>query len=57
MEFPIDKKLFHLVVDPGKSRCPTVDLELIQTITIRETCKLDTKFRSEIPTGKTGPPF
>ena len=57
MEFPIDKKLFHLVLDPGKSRCPTVDLELIQTMTIRETCKLDTKFRSEIPTGKTGPPF
>ena len=26
MEFPIGKKLFHLVVNPGASRCPTVDL-------------------------------
>ena len=31
MEFPISKKLFHLVVNPGTSRCPTVDLELVQT--------------------------
>ena len=31
MEFPIGKKLFHLVVNPGTSRCPTVDLELVQT--------------------------
>ena len=31
MEFPIDKKLFHLVVNPGTSQCPTVDLELVQT--------------------------
>ena len=32
VEFPIDKKLFHLVVrGPGTSRCPTVDLELVQT--------------------------
>ena len=31
MEFPIGKKLFHLVVNPGSSRCPTVDLELVQT--------------------------
>ena len=31
MEFPIGKKLFHLVVKPGTSRCPTVDLELVQT--------------------------
>ena len=23
MEFPIGKKLFHLVVNPGTSRCPT----------------------------------
>ena len=30
-EFPIDKKLFHLVVNPGPCRCPTVDLELVQT--------------------------
>ena len=25
------KKLFHLVVNPGTWRCPTVDLELVQT--------------------------
>ena len=31
MEFPIGKKLFHLAVNPGTSRCPTVDLELVQT--------------------------
>ena len=31
MEFPIGKKLFHLVVNPSTSRCPTVDLELVQT--------------------------
>ena len=31
MEFPTGKKLFHLVVDPGTSLCPTVDLELVQT--------------------------
>ena len=31
MEFPIDKKLFHLVVNPGTWRCPTVVLELVQT--------------------------
>ena len=31
MEFPIGKKLFHLVINPGTSRCPTVNLELVQT--------------------------
>ena len=31
MEFPIGKKLFHLVVNPGTWRCLTVDLELVQT--------------------------
>ena len=31
MEFPIGKKLFHLVLNPGTSRCLTVDLELVQT--------------------------
>ena len=31
VEFPIGKKLFHLVFNPGTSRCPTVDLELVQT--------------------------
>ena len=31
VEFPIGKKLFHLVVNPGTSQCPTVDLELVQT--------------------------
>ena len=31
VEFPIDKKVFHLVVNPGTSQCPTVDLELVQT--------------------------
>ena len=35
VEFPIGKTLFHLVVNPGTSQCPTdfltVDLELVQT--------------------------
>ena len=31
VEFPIGKKLFHLVLKPGTSRCPIVDLELVQT--------------------------
>ena len=31
MEISIGKKLFHLVVNPGMSRCLTVDLELVQT--------------------------
>ena len=31
VEFPIGKRLFHLVVNPGTWRCPTVDLELVQT--------------------------
>ena len=31
VEFPIGKKLFHLVVNSGTSLCPTVDLELVQT--------------------------
>ena len=31
VEFPIGKKLFHLVLNPGTTRCPTVDLELVQT--------------------------
>ena len=31
VEFPIGKKLFHLVINPGTWRCPTVDLELVQT--------------------------
>ena len=31
MEFPIGKKLFHLVLNPGTTQCPTVDLELVQT--------------------------
>ena len=30
MEFPIGKKFFHLVVNPGTSRCPAVDVELVQ---------------------------
>ena len=32
VDFLIGKKLFHLVVNPGKLRCPTMDLELIQTM-------------------------
>ena len=31
VEFPIGKKLFHMVVNLGTSLCPTVDLELVQT--------------------------
>ena len=61
MEFPIGKKLSHLVVNPDTSRCPTdflaVDLGLVQTTRNGETCKWNTKFRSENPTGKTGPPI
>ena len=53
VEFPIGKKLFHLVVNPGTSRCPTVP----GTGTNYEKRKWHTTFRSEIPTGKTGPPF
>ena len=49
VEFPIGKQLFHLVINPGTSRCPTADLELVQI--------WNTTFRSEIPSRKTGPPF
>ena len=31
VQFPIGKKLFHLVVNSGTSLCLTVDLELVQT--------------------------
>ena len=31
VECPIGKKLFHLFVNPGMSRRPTVDLEMVQT--------------------------
>ena len=31
VEFPIGKKLLHLVLNPGTSRCPIVHLELVQT--------------------------
>ena len=44
VEFPIGKKLFHLVINPGTSRCPTADLELVQT--------WNTTFRSEFQPGK-----
>ena len=54
VEFPTGKKLLHLVVNPVTWRCPTVDLLRYK---LRETCKRKTKFRSEIPTGKTGPSF
>ena len=54
VEFPTGKKLFHSVVNPVTWRCPTVDLLRYK---LRETCKRKTKFRSEIPTGKTGPSF
>ena len=50
VEFPIGKKLFHLVLNPGTSWCPTVDLELVQTTrNVNGT-------RHSVP-GKTGPPF
>ena len=32
VEFPIRKKLFHLVVNPGTLWRPTMDLELVQTM-------------------------
>ena len=54
VEFPIGEKLFHLVVNPGTWRCPTMDLELVQNY---EKRKWNTTFRSEFPTRKTGPPF
>ena len=54
VEFPIGKKLFHLVLNPGTSQCPTVDLELVQTT---RNSKWNTTFRSEIPTGNAGSPF
>jgi len=57
VEFPIGKKSFHLVVNPGTSRCPTVDPPGPGTGTNYEKRKWNTTFRSEIPAGKTGPPF
>ena len=56
VEFPIGKKLFHLVINPGTSQFPTVDLELVHG-TNYEKRKWDTTFGSEIAIGKTGPPF
>ena len=54
MEFPIGKKLFHLVLNPGTSRCPTVDLELVQT-------KRNVSMEHKIPFGNSswenGPTF
>ena len=58
MEFPIGKTLFHLVVNPGTSQCPTdfhtVDLELVQTTR-------NEKMEREIPFGNSnrenGPTF
>ena len=50
VEFPIGKKLFHLVVNPGTSRCPTVDLELVQTTRTRHSVR---KFQP----GKRAHPF
>ena len=48
MEFPIGKKLFHLVVNPGTWRCPTVDLELVQTTrNVDETRHSVRKFNRE----------
>ena len=54
MEFRIGKKLFHLVVNP---RYVAVPDRGPGTGTNYEKRKWDTTFRSEIPTGKTGPPF
>ena len=34
MEFPTGEKLFYLVVDPGRSRCPTAQ-EVIKFLTSR----------------------
>ena len=55
VEFPIGKKLFHLVVNPGTSRCPTVDLELVQTT------RNVTRMEHDIPFGNSnrenGPTF
>ena len=56
MEFPIGKKLFHLVVT-RKPRYVAVPDRGPGTGTNYEKRKWNTTFRSEIPTGKTGPPF
>ena len=53
-KFRWEQKLFHLVVNPVTWRCPTVDLLRYK---LRQTRKRKTKFRSEFPTGKTGPSF
>ena len=39
MDLRIGKKLFHLVVNLGTSRCPTVDLELVHN-KLRETYEI-----------------
>ena len=44
VEFPIGKKLFHLVVNPGTSLCPTV--AAWNWYKLGETDKWNTKFRS-----------
>ena len=54
VEFPIGKKLFHLVLKP---RYVAVPDRGPRTGTNYEKRKWNTTFRSEIPTGKTGPPF
>ena len=48
VEFPIGKKLFHLVVNPGTSLCPTV--AAWNWYKLGET-------EHEIPLGKTIPSF
>ena len=54
VEFPIGKKLFHLAVNPGYVAVPDGGPG---TGTNYEKRKRNTTFRSEIPAGKTGPPF
>ena len=54
VEFPIGKKLFHLVSTPVRGRVPDGGPG---TGTNYEKRKWNTTFRSEIPTGKTGLPF
>ena len=57
VEFPIGKKLFHLVVNGRcvvRGRVPDRGPGIGTNYKKRQW---NTTFRSEIPTGKTGPPF
>ena len=56
VEFPIRKNLFHLVVNPTTSRMPD-RRPGTNWYELREMCRWNTKFHSEIPTQENGPTF